>query len=183
MYAENNQKLGSIYVDQIPPGPAGQEKIVVRYTYDINGILFVDLRVVSTGKEHHLLLGADDEDEKIKEQVAALDQYRREAKYTEEQDLLLARAESIFRQLNNEEARSRLAAGISRMEEAKQKQSPYAIRTAMAELSEMLHELERDYPEVYIPEDSYYNEFLRWYDQGGNLQPTEEEDWDSSFYS
>lgn len=34
----------------VPPRPAGEEVIEVTYSYDINGLLEVEARVVSTGK-------------------------------------------------------------------------------------------------------------------------------------
>ena len=58
MYAEDNLLLGSITVP-VPVGPEGKEKVRVRYTYDINGILVVDVHVVSTGQEKQLVIRND----------------------------------------------------------------------------------------------------------------------------
>jgi molecular chaperone DnaK len=38
----------------IPPAPAGAEKIAITFTYDINGILAVKTKILSTGKEASL---------------------------------------------------------------------------------------------------------------------------------
>jgi molecular chaperone DnaK len=48
---KNNTFLDAYSVEGVPPGPAGNEKVAVTFTYDINGILNVKTRVVSTGKE------------------------------------------------------------------------------------------------------------------------------------
>ena len=53
-YAQDNLLLGKIEIS-VPPKPKGKEAVDVRFTYDINGILVVDTRVVSTGvvKTHY----------------------------------------------------------------------------------------------------------------------------------
>jgi molecular chaperone DnaK len=48
---KNNTFLDAYSVEGVPAGPAGAEKVAVTFTYDINGILNVKTRVVSTGKE------------------------------------------------------------------------------------------------------------------------------------
>ncbi len=48
---KNNAFLDEYSVEGVPPGPAGREKVAVTFTYDINGILNVKTKVVSTGKE------------------------------------------------------------------------------------------------------------------------------------
>ncbi len=46
-----NTPLGTLTVEGVPPGKAGQERVIVTFTYDINGILNVRTRIASTGKE------------------------------------------------------------------------------------------------------------------------------------
>jgi len=48
---KNDVFLDQYRVDGIPPGPAGSERVAVTFTYDVNGILHVRTKVVSTGKE------------------------------------------------------------------------------------------------------------------------------------
>jgi molecular chaperone DnaK len=47
---ENNQLLGNMMLEGIPPALAGDEPIACTFTYDINGILHVSAKVVSTKK-------------------------------------------------------------------------------------------------------------------------------------
>lgn len=47
---ENNEHLGDFELDGIPPAPAGRESIEVTFTYDINGILQTEGKILSTGK-------------------------------------------------------------------------------------------------------------------------------------
>jgi molecular chaperone DnaK len=47
----NNVFLANYSVEGVPPGPAGREKVAITFTYDVNGILKVTTKIVSTGKE------------------------------------------------------------------------------------------------------------------------------------
>jgi molecular chaperone DnaK len=51
---KNNVFLDEYMVDGIPPGAMGHEKVAITFTYDVNGILEVTTKVVSTGKEASL---------------------------------------------------------------------------------------------------------------------------------
>ncbi len=48
---KNNTFLDAYTVEGVPPATAGSEKVAVTFTYDINGILNVKTKVISTGKE------------------------------------------------------------------------------------------------------------------------------------
>ena len=51
---KNNTFLDAYTVEGIPPGRAGDEKVAITFTYDVNGILKVSTKIVSTGKEASL---------------------------------------------------------------------------------------------------------------------------------
>ncbi len=53
---KDNIFLDAYTVEGVPPGPAGSEQVKVTFTYDINGILKVTTKVVSTGKEATMLV-------------------------------------------------------------------------------------------------------------------------------
>lgn len=90
--------LGKLTV-RVPKGPAGQEAVDVRYSYDVNGILEVDVAVVSTGVTNQLVIerapGAMSEAEK-QQARAKLAQLKFHPREGEENRALLARAERIF---------------------------------------------------------------------------------------
>ncbi|MDR1204859.1 MAG: Hsp70 family protein [Peptococcaceae bacterium] len=48
---ENNERLGEVLLTGIPPARQGKERVQVTFSYDMNGILQVKARSVSTGKE------------------------------------------------------------------------------------------------------------------------------------
>jgi molecular chaperone HscC len=52
----DNTKLGSYRIRGLRPSPAGDQAIRVRFTYDLNGILEVDMTVESTGKTETLVI-------------------------------------------------------------------------------------------------------------------------------
>ncbi|TPV93666.1 MAG: molecular chaperone HscC, partial [Myxococcales bacterium FL481] len=52
-----NTKLGVVRVDGVPPGPAGTQHVEARFTYDLNGLLEVDVTVLDTGVTQTALLG------------------------------------------------------------------------------------------------------------------------------
>ena len=67
----NNVYLDQYTVDGVPPSPAGVEKVAVTFTYDINGILKVSTKVVSTGKEAHLVVDKTPQRMSAPDRVAA----------------------------------------------------------------------------------------------------------------
>lgn len=58
-FAKNNLYLGEVKV-AVPKAKAGQESVEVTYTYDINSILEVIVKVVSTGEEKKLIIQKED---------------------------------------------------------------------------------------------------------------------------
>ncbi|MFT3706249.1 MAG: Hsp70 family protein [Archangium sp.] len=55
-FAKNNAFLDEYLVEGVPSGKAGVEAVAVTFTYDLNGILQVKTKVVSTGKEAVLMV-------------------------------------------------------------------------------------------------------------------------------
>lgn len=53
---EHNTKIGQYTVQGIPPSPAGQQVLDVRFSYDLNGLLEIETTVRSTGETHVLVL-------------------------------------------------------------------------------------------------------------------------------
>lgn len=53
--SQDNMLLGSLNID-VPREPAGKESIAVRFSYDVNGLLEVDVTVVSTQKTKSIVI-------------------------------------------------------------------------------------------------------------------------------
>ncbi|NND60924.1 MAG: molecular chaperone HscC, partial [Gammaproteobacteria bacterium] len=54
-WVKDNLFLGEFSV-KVPPAPEGQETIDVRFSYDVNGLLDIDVTVLSTGKQYNQLI-------------------------------------------------------------------------------------------------------------------------------
>lgn len=52
--ASQNNFLGKFKLDGIPPAPAFEQKINVAFSYDVNGILSIEGKIVSTGEKANL---------------------------------------------------------------------------------------------------------------------------------
>ncbi|MCL2400006.1 MAG: molecular chaperone HscC [Defluviitaleaceae bacterium] len=145
--ADDNVLLGELNVP-IPEGKAGQEAIDVRYTYDINGILEVDITVISTGVSKTLILEKNPgilTEEEIAEKLAALKSLKVHPRDKDENRLLLAKAERLYEE-NIGEARMILSQEIVIFESLLDRQDEREIRDYAVRFSELLREIE-DYME------------------------------------
>jgi len=57
-----NNFLDKFILDGIPPRPAGEERITVAFSYDMNGILQVDAKSISTGKKTSITISTTGSD-------------------------------------------------------------------------------------------------------------------------
>lgn len=91
-------KLGELEVE-VPPKPKGEEQVLVRFTYDINGILEVEVQSPSTKEKkrqvivgQRLHLSQEEIDARLKE----LQRLKIHPADQEENRLVLARGERIY---------------------------------------------------------------------------------------
>ena len=99
-YCKDNLKLGEFTV-QVPSAPAGKEPVDIRFTYDINGILEVEVTVVSTGQIYReLFLGKNNTltDEQVKQRLRELSSLKLPAHGRDEIRALIAHAERLYAQ-------------------------------------------------------------------------------------
>ncbi len=97
-FAANNLSLGELMID-VPAGRAGEEAVDVTYTYDINSILEVEVKVVSSQKQvKEVFKGSDVDmtDEEIKERFETLSYLKIHPRDREENKYLLLRGERIY---------------------------------------------------------------------------------------
>jgi molecular chaperone HscC len=101
-HVKNNILLGELTVDGIPKGPAGQEADV-RFTYDLNGVLEVEVSIVLTKRKvthiitrHARGLAAAQIDKAVEEMQALKMHPREEAAHR----ALLKRAERVYQELS-----------------------------------------------------------------------------------
>lgn len=97
-FAANNLSLGELLIE-VPVAKAGQEAVDVTYTYDINSILEVEVKVVSTEKVmKKVFLGQDVDmtEEEIEERLRTLSYLKIHPRDREENKYLLLRGERVY---------------------------------------------------------------------------------------
>ncbi|WP_430495288.1 molecular chaperone HscC [Rossellomorea marisflavi] len=140
---ENNLKLGSLKVD-IPPGPAGKEEVDVRYTYDVNGLLEVEVTILSTGEKKNMLIEQSDSglsDKEMQERMEQLATIKIHPRERTENRLLVARGERLYEEALGDK-RSVIARAIEQFEMALGTQDDQLIKRASSEFKEALDQFE-----------------------------------------
>ena len=97
-FASNNLSLGELMIE-VPGAKAGQESVDVTYTYDINSILEVEVKVVSTEKVMKKVFLGQDVDmspEEIEERLKTLSYLKIHPRDREENKYLLLRGERVY---------------------------------------------------------------------------------------
>ncbi len=96
--AVNNVLLGQLEIP-VPPGPEGSQSADITFTYDVNSILEVVVKVTSTGQERRIVIRNDDNemtDEEIDRRLAALAELKIPPREQEENHFLLARGDRLY---------------------------------------------------------------------------------------
>ncbi len=119
--ADNNLELGVLEIE-VPQRKAGEESVDVTYTYDINSILEVEARVISTDKKYRKIIKGqytEMTDEEIEERFKELAYLKVPPREQEANKLILLRAERLYEEalgidrevLENEVRKFELALG------------------------------------------------------------------------
>lgn len=143
---ENNIKLGELEV-AVPKDRAGNQRVALRYTYDINGLLEVEANILSTGKIETLILQNSSElmsEKEIKKRMLELQDIKIHPRDRTENRLLLARGERLYEEALGEE-REYIAKILGEFERVLETQDTRLIEKSVKLLSERLNELENIY--------------------------------------
>lgn len=139
--ASSNHFLGKFTVSGIPPKKAGSEKVEVKFSYDLNGMLQVNASILSTGADASIeidMLGHQEEER--------LDVSRwKESKYAKQFRTIIRRAERALgsvQALYNSFWREELEDSLYDLKAALVKEEPEAAKEAEEDLMELLEELE-----------------------------------------
>jgi molecular chaperone HscC len=139
----DNIELGKISVP-LPAGRADGTVITCRFTYDINGLLEVDVHVPLTGERRQLTVMEETarmsevELEDRRQKLAQLKVHPRELEVNRS---LLARGERCFESTLGER-RELVASGLSQFERAVESQDPRTIEAAREQFTQMLDHFE-----------------------------------------
>ena len=103
-YAKDNLLLGSLDVN-VKPKLAGKERVQVRFTYDINGILDVDVLVESTQATYKSTIVNKDlnmSKQDIKKQLEKMEELKKDPRKKEENLYVIQLANALYRQTTGE---------------------------------------------------------------------------------
>ncbi|MDE6025804.1 MAG: molecular chaperone HscC [Lachnospiraceae bacterium] len=142
-YARNNVYLGELEVP-VPIGPAGKEAIDVTYTYDVNSILEVEVKVISTKISRRVIIKNEDtdmSDEEIEERLASLASLKIHPREQEENKLLLLRGDRMYEEATGD-TRHIIEMQMNIFEEALDKQDKSQIEGARRDFKEFLDTIE-----------------------------------------
>lgn len=139
-YAEDNVQLGVVTV-AVPKKKKGMESVDVRFTYDINGILEVEVTVVSTGKSVKKVLSQNMDEKEIAKRMKQLEKLKVHPKDMTENQLILERLQALYEE-TLPETRDRLMYHIRNFESTLAEQDPRRIRKYREFLEHMIASLE-----------------------------------------
>lgn len=142
-FAANNLSLGELVID-IPPAKAGEEAVDVTYTYDVNAILEVEVKVVSTGKRvSQVFKGSqvDMTEEQIRERFETLSYLKIHPRDREENQYLLLKGERMYEESTGDR-RLFVERAIHQYERALNTYDPGQIEEAKQEFRSFLEDIE-----------------------------------------
>lgn len=142
--AKNNLLLGEITVP-VPPKSMGEESIDVTYTYDINSILEVRVKVNSTGVSKKVIIqkeGSQLTEEEAQQRMEALNYLKIHPRDQEANKLLLARGERLYEEATGD-LRQEIDFLLSEFEAVLKKQDKGKIEQGAKKLKEALDEMEQ----------------------------------------
>lgn len=140
----NNLKLGELKI-KIPPAPAGNESVDIRYTYDINGILEVEVISTSTGEKKRTIIqqnAGNLTDAEIEKRLLELRDIKIHPRDREENRLLLAKCERLYEELLGDE-RKKISILLQQFESVLTTQNDKKIKEASSILKEHIESMER----------------------------------------
>lgn len=145
-FARNNLKLGTLEVD-IPAGKAGEQAIDLTYTYDINSILEVEVKIVSTGEvKKEIIKSADVQmtDEEIRQRMEELSYLKIHPRDQEENKLLLLRGERLYEESLGDDRRY-MEQALRRFEAILDSHDKGKIEEAREEFKEFMDQFESEF--------------------------------------
>jgi molecular chaperone HscC len=140
----NNLKLGELEV-KVPSDAAGKQTIDVRFTYDINGILEVQVTTLSTGVQKNMIIEKNPgklTKQEIEQRLTELMAIKIHPRERTENRLLLAMGERLYEEMLGEK-RAQLTALLDHFEQVLASQNEHDIRKAATVLKNQLEQLER----------------------------------------
>lgn len=146
--AMNNVVLGDLEI-AVPKGPEGKEAADITFTYDVNSILEVVVKVVSTGQEKRIVIRNEENpltDEQIDARLAELSDLKIPPREQEENRYLLVKGDRLYEESVGD-TRAIVDRMMRRFEAVLDTQDREKIARAREEFREELEAVERQMEE------------------------------------
>ena len=144
-FASNNLCIGELEIE-VPKAKAGEEAIEVTYTYDINSILEVEVKIVSTGKVKKQIIKGQNvnmTDEEIRQRMEELSYLKIHPREQEANKLTLLKAERIYEESIGD-IRRMLGHELAKFDSILNKRDKNKIEEARQRLEDLLKEIIED---------------------------------------
>ena len=141
--ADNNILLGKLTVE-VPVGPKGQEAIEITYTYDIDALLEVEVKVLSTGVTKNAVIHDEEKQESEEEKASRakrLEYLKFNPREDEENMLVMLRADRVYEESLSED-RKTIEELIEELQRALDEKNIMMIEINKKKLTELLDEIE-----------------------------------------
>lgn len=175
-YTTDNLKLGSVEV-KLPAAPKGKEVVNVRFTYDINGILVVDVNVVSTGVTKQLVIRNEEirltEDE-LQKKLEELNKLKIHPRDKDENVILMERAARLYAETIGD-IREQVEMRANYFNHLLSMQDEIRINRWRGNFVAFLDYVEQHVTSIEQPLDEV-DDFAEWYAK--NSESDEDEDWE-----
>ncbi|MFZ6647787.1 molecular chaperone HscC [Undibacterium sp. TJN25] len=139
----DNVFLGELHIP-VPPRPAGEVALDIRFTYDVNGLLEAEVLVLETGATHTLVIQENPgvmSEQDIRERLAFLQTIKIHPRDQAQNRTTMARAERVYQQLLGAD-RDYVGDAIAAFRGALESQEPERIRNVRKEVSRLLDQVE-----------------------------------------
>ena len=155
----------------VPRNNAGNEKVNVRFTYDINGILEAEATAMSTGeKRNKLIINGDLSEEEKNERIKTLEEIKIQSENQNKDKLLIERANRIYAEIVNTEIRNYISEYLENYQMIVRTGDRIRIQKVKKEFSTFLDKID---PEL---NDLSVDDILRDIDEKEEDEAVEEED-------
>ena len=141
--AANNILLGKLTVE-VPVGPKGQEAIEITYTYDIDALLEVEVKVLSTGVTKNVVIQDEEKQESEAERIGRikrLEYLKFNPREDEENMLVMLRADRVYEESMSED-RKDIEGLVEELQKALDEKNILMIEVNKKKLTELLDEIE-----------------------------------------
>ena len=166
----DNLFLGEFEIN-VPRNNAGNEKVNVRFTYDINGILEAEATAMSTGeKRNKLIINGDLSEEEKNERIKTLEEIKIQSENQNKDKLLIERANRIYAEIVNTEIRNYISEYLENYQIIVRTGDRIHIQKVKKEFSAFLDKID---PEL---NDLSVDDILRDIDEKEEDEAVEEED-------